>query len=60
MALFVHIADARDAAAIRRSGLKLPRWRGERGIFCGREYCRRGQYGARTIRAACEAKYGRA
>jgi hypothetical protein len=29
--LFVHIADERDAAAIRRSGLTLPRWRGTRG-----------------------------
>jgi hypothetical protein len=167
MTLFVHIADARDAAAIRRNGLKLPRWRGERGegvfampvvpdfqlthqwvrelkrrgfntavgiyfripddtpvlighynerkrpataseaaarlqasrmlgfetliaqsippraihairhlpqtlgwrylpgahergIFCGCDYCQRGQYGARAIRAAWEAQYGRA
>jgi len=35
MTLFVHIADDRDAAAIRRSGLKLPRSRifEGRGIF---------------------------
>ncbi len=31
MTLFVHIADERDAAAIRRNGLTLPRWRGMRG-----------------------------
>lgn len=35
MTLFVHVADDRDAAAIRRSGLTLPRGRGMRdeGVF---------------------------
>lgn len=35
MTLFVHVADDRDTAAIRRNGLKLSRWRGfeSHGIF---------------------------
>ena len=30
----------------------------ERGIFCGCAYCQRGEYGARSIRDAYEAKFG--
>lgn len=45
MTVFVRITDARAAAAIPSFGC---------------DDCQRGQYGARAIRAACEAQYGRA